>query len=360
VRISTRRSTNWVVGDWLAPECGFSKERKWPEPTAQPTVPFDEGVAAQAIFSEAWLMVARKGGLTWKPRTPPEIGVDVARYGDDHTTLYARRGPVVTHRESYAKQGTMETTGCVVRLADKVAADCAREGYRIDPTRIEIKVDDTGVGGGVTDRLNELGYSVTGIDFGERAVDPENFFNRGSEMWFSASYRARDMRPDLSRLPEDVYRRLSAELRACRYKIQSDKTLRAESEDDIKKRIGRSPDDADALVLAFAGSGTWESIDVNKPDKVEVAEVAKAESTKTKNPYLQQVQKQAPTLSPERDDAEVCGNCLEFEMSGGKGRCGMRYLQVDAPDRACPLFVQREMGDDDDEDGEDGDEEDDH
>jgi hypothetical protein len=67
--------------------------------------------SAQAIWSEAWLMKARQGGLTWKPHAMPEIGVDVARYGDDHTTLYGRRGPVVTDRESYAKQGTMETVG---------------------------------------------------------------------------------------------------------------------------------------------------------------------------------------------------------------------------------------------------------
>jgi hypothetical protein len=177
-------------------------------------------------------------------------------------------------------------------------------------------------------------------------------------MWFSAAYRARDMRLDLSRLPDDVYRRLSAELRARRYKIQSDKTLRAESKDDIKKRIGRSPDDADALVLAFAGSGSWESIDVDKIRQVtEVAEVAKVETVKTKNPFLQQVQDRAPGLFRGRDDSQVCGNCVEFKMSGGKGRCGLRYLQVDAPDTACEHFVGRETGGDD-EDGEDKEEDD--
>jgi hypothetical protein len=151
-----------------------------------------------------------------------------------------------------------------------MAADCARSGLRIDPKHIEIKVDDTGLGGGVTDRLKELSYRVAGIDFGGKAVDPEEFFNRGSEMWFTTSYRARDTRLDLSRLPDDVFRRLSAELRARRYKIQSDKTLRAESKDDIKKRIGRSPDDADALVLAFASARitmhhlAWEDDDAMK------------------------------------------------------------------------------------------------
>jgi hypothetical protein len=110
-------------------------------------------------------------------------------------------------------------------------------------------------------------------------------------------------------------------------------------------------------VLAFAGGWTWQTIDVNKPDKVEVAEVAKAEKIKTNNPFLRQVQDRAPDLFPERDDAEVCGNCVEFKMSGGKGRCSLRYLQVDEPDVACEFFDMAERGNDD-EDEEDGDWED--
>ena len=45
-------------------------------------------------------------------------------------------------------------------------------------------------------------------------------------------------------------------------------------------------------------------------------------------------------------------------MSGGKGRYGLRYLQVDAPDIACEHFIGRETGGDD-EDGEDWEEDDD-
>jgi hypothetical protein len=69
------------------------------------------------------------------------------------------------------------------------------------------------------------------------------------------------------------------------------------------------------------------------------------------------VQDQAPQLFPESDDSEVCGNCLEFKMSGGKGRCGLRYLRVDTPDVACESFDLREMdeADEDEEDWEDDD-----
>jgi len=99
-------------------------------------------------------------------------------------------------------------------------------------------------------------------------------------------------------------------------------------------------------------------IDVEKANETEVAAMAEAKKTNTKNPYLKQMQAQAPQLFPERDDSEVCGNCLEFKVSGGKGKCMLRYLPVDAVERACEFFAMREM-DEDDEDGEDADEEDD-
>jgi hypothetical protein len=228
--------------------------------------------------------------------------------------------------------------GRIVRLADKMAADCARSGLRIDPKHIEIKVDDTGLGGGVTDRLKELSYRVAGIDFGGKAVDPEEFFNRGSEMWFTTSYRARDTRLDLSRLPDDVFRRLSAELRARRYKIQSDKTLRAESKDDIKKRIGRSPDDADALVLAFASARitmhhlAWEDDDAMKAQQQKESYRRDLD----KSPYDQQLRMAMPELDTRPPAGIVCGNCIWRELGkDDKPWCALRLFKVKDAMVAC-------------------------
>lgn len=94
---------------------------------------------------------------------------------------------------------------------------------------------------------------MKGLNFGERAVRPDEYYNRGSEIWFTLADRARTGRLDLGALSGEAFRILSADLRARRYKIQSDKTLRVESKEEVKKRLGRSPDDADACVLAFAG-----------------------------------------------------------------------------------------------------------
>ena len=205
--------------------------------------------SSRAIWSEAWLEAARKGvaGPAWGDNDLPELGVDVARYGWNETVLYARRGAAVLEREAYQKSDTMETTGHVVGMAGRVAAQCGA-----DPQKIRIKVDDGGVGGGVTDRLRELNYAVVPVNAGEKALDADAYQNRRAELWFVTAERARDLRLDLSRLPEHVYKKLAAELRAARYKVRSAGERQVESKDEMKDRTGRSPDDADAFNLSFA------------------------------------------------------------------------------------------------------------
>jgi hypothetical protein len=198
--------------------------------------------AAQSVWDEAWLEAAR--GAQLQPGAMPEIGVDVARFGDDETVLYGGARPVVSHREAYTKQATTETVGRVKALADKLSVE-----FQVPPTDIPIKVDDTGLGGGVTDQLQEDDYNVTPLVAGSEARDSDEYYNLRAELWFVAAGYGKAGKLDLSRLAPDIYRKLTAELRGVRYKIQSDKTLRVEGKDETKKRVGRSPDDADAFNL---------------------------------------------------------------------------------------------------------------
>lgn len=207
--------------------------------------------AASSIWDEAWLELARAAALELAPDALPEIGADIARFGDDNTVLYGGAKPVLTHREAYSKQGTMETVGRICVLADALALE-----HGCEPKAIPIKVDDTGLGGGCTDRLQELGYTVVPVNAGEKAHDEDQYFNRRSELWFVAKELGEKRKLDLSGLLPEVYRVLAAQLRAARYKIQSDKTLRVESKVDMKKRLGYSPDDADAFNLWCLPTGT--------------------------------------------------------------------------------------------------------
>ena len=205
--------------------------------------------AAQSVWDEAWLELARK--TTLAPGAMPEIGADIARYGDDETVLYGGARPVVSHREAYTRQATTETVGRIKALADKLSGE-----FQVPVLDIPIKVDDTGLGGGVTDQLTEDNYNVTPLIAGATARDPDEYYNLRTELWFVAAGYGKQARLDLSQLPPDVYRKLAAELRGVRYKIQSDKALRVEGKDETKKRVGRSPDDADAFNLWLYPDGS--------------------------------------------------------------------------------------------------------
>lgn len=210
--------------------------------------------AIDSIWSAAWLTAARErrteiltGGLI-------EIGVDPARFGDDSTAFHARTGPASVMHKSWRKADTNETVGRIMQSLDEL-------GRELKPERIHIRIDSSGgdLGAGIYDTLRErfagsAGVTIEEIAAGGRALDSERYPNRRSELWFAAAGRGRDGDLDLSRLDSADYDRLVVQLTAPKYKPDSRGRDVVEPKDETKKRIGRSPDDADAFNLAYAGS----------------------------------------------------------------------------------------------------------
>ena len=97
------------------------------------------------------------------------------------------------------------------------------------------------------DRLGELRYNVEGVHFGGGAKDSKRFKNKRAELFWNL--RERMERGEIS-LPDDE--ELVADLSALRYVFTQDGRIQLESKDDVRKRLGRSPDRADAVALAFA------------------------------------------------------------------------------------------------------------
>lgn len=184
------------------------------------------------------------------PAAPPDrqavVACDVARFGSDKTVISTLVGSTVDIPEDgvYHGRDTMETAGRVKEKYDEL-----RQG-RGDA---RVVVDDTGVGGGVTDRLRELGVPVTAFNGAEAALDPELYPNARSESWF----RGAEVLERVS-IPEDE--QLAADLLAPRYKLDSQARRVVEPKEETKKRLGRSPDHADSVLLLFAPdrSGTME------------------------------------------------------------------------------------------------------
>jgi len=160
-----------------------------------------------------------------------EIGADIARYGDDRIVFFKRKGLKVIDYKIYKKLSTVETANRLMSFAD-------------NDKKILIKVDDTGVGGGVTDILKSNGFNVLGINFGSIAKDKDKYYNCISEMWFEFSKMINEV--SLPNIQD-----LKVELTTRQYKLDNKGRWQIEGKDKYKERGYKSPDIADALLLCY-------------------------------------------------------------------------------------------------------------
>ncbi|MBQ7262742.1 MAG: hypothetical protein IJR14_03375 [Synergistaceae bacterium] len=188
----------------------------------------------------AWIELAMERWEETEPDAPVELGVDVAGFGSDRTVIAVRRGPRVDPLHVWVKKSTRETAGIVARFARELGTSA-------------IKVDSIGIGQGVVDSLEEDGFDRVGVNVSERARDVERFADLRAELWWGLRERLDPEKGDGIALPRDDG--LLSELASVRYKITGRGQVRVEPKDEMRKRLGRSPDLADAVVLAFAPRG---------------------------------------------------------------------------------------------------------
>nr|DAY32420.1 MAG TPA: large terminase [Caudoviricetes sp.] len=160
-----------------------------------------------------------------------EVGVDVARLGGDRTVFVKRKGLKEIGRASYTKKRTTEVCDLLVNF---IGAD----------KDVLIKIDDTGVGGGVTDEMIAKGYNIIPINFGAKASNPDKYPNLISEAWFY-------LQSIIDQISITNDKDLLVELSNREWKMDSKGRRGVESKDDYKKRGFRSPDLADATILCF-------------------------------------------------------------------------------------------------------------
>lgn len=165
---------------------------------------------------------------------PLQVGVDVARFGDDKSVITFRKGRVVYPQIVFGKVDIVDVAG---RVKDAINAWGEYPG--------QIAVDTIGVGAGVADMLRrEFKRIVVDVNSSVRLSDGQNY-NFRARMW-------RDMRDYLKNgasIPNDP--ELGTELSALQYEFRAGELL-IESKEDAKKRGVKSPDRADSLALTFA------------------------------------------------------------------------------------------------------------
>lgn len=217
----------------LSPAWELDKRKRWgktsPRYVSKVLGDFPE-IGEDVLFTPG--MILRAQLATYDPGPWGILGVDVARFGSDRSTICLRRGQLARIVGDWGKLATTETTGHVINVFKAEGAD-------------EIRVDGVGVGGGVVDQLNEQGYDVVDMQAGGAAVDSEHFLNARAE-WYWA-LRERFEADDIDIDPDDDD--LAAQLGSIRYTFTSRGQIKIESKDEMRARKLPSPDRADSLML---------------------------------------------------------------------------------------------------------------
>jgi len=167
------------------------------------------------------------------------LGVDVARFGLDASVIARRQGrfahPPMERRNLDSLQGA-GWVASVWRNFDGQNRDVEADGCFVDNTG--------GWGAGWIDQLSVINRTPIGVAFSGKADDPR-YFNKRTEIHF----RLAEWVKSGGKLPDDP--ELHAELTAMTYVFRGDK-MWLEEKEQIREKLGRSPDKADALALTFA------------------------------------------------------------------------------------------------------------
>lgn len=234
-----------IEADRISQQWADQRKRQWGEKSAvyQNRVAGEFAASgADVLIPLAWIEAANERWREWDDagRPMPEgerrYGLDVARYGDDNSALAEGIGDCVTWIEVWGKLDTMETAGRVrPKLRDA-----------------RVNVDVIGLGAGTLDRLRELGENAIGVNFGagtnvtDESGEVQMLNVRAAAWW---GLREKLQPPSNVMLPP--LDELTGDLVTPHYGYTSRGDLKVESKIDIRKRLRRSPDVGDAVVLLF-------------------------------------------------------------------------------------------------------------
>lgn len=162
-------------------------------------------------------------------------GLDVAEFGKAQTAFIARRGNKVLDIVSWAHMDTTFSAGAVAELIRK---------HKL----VSLNIDSIGKGGEVYVLLRD-DYPVKAINVSEASSDPLKYINKRAEHYGKLAKKFEGGEIDI---PDHAG--LSSELAGIRKKYRK-ASLQIEGKDVMRKKGMRSPDFADALMLAFIGNG---------------------------------------------------------------------------------------------------------
>jgi len=236
--------------------------------------------STEGIIPLGWVESAMARYRQWVDDGKPGLagktsfGVDVARGGEDESCIAGRTGHILHFISKYPSADTMDTVSFVeAKLRPYTATE--------DATAI---VDTIGVGAGVYDRLREMNYPVMPFTASGKAAGLSDrsgeftFTNLRAAAWWNMREMLDPSRGSKVMLLDDEI--LKADLTSPRWFNRPGGKIQVELKDEIRKRLGRSTDAGDAVVMAFFselgamdGQGDPSAVQWYGPDEQELMTV---------------------------------------------------------------------------------------
>lgn len=172
-------------------------------------------------------------------------GLDVGA-GGDRTVLIERRGNATGRKFALQSDDPMKSV-------DDLVATIREWGVPV------VNMDSTGVGWGIAGSLRKAlkkdAVTINAIHFAQKSRRKE-CLNKRAELWWNGRQLSREGRWSLASLEDDDI----SELTTPRYEIHktSDK-IKVEEKAEVIKRLKKSPDVADAILLAFHDGLSFEA-----------------------------------------------------------------------------------------------------
>jgi hypothetical protein len=214
--------------------------------------------SSEGVIPLGWAQAAVDRWRNWRDSGSPALdiierhvlGCDIADQGEDATAVAFREGPIVREIRKHRAADVMESTGYIK----------AAMSNRAGSTAI---VDSIGIGAGVLARLREQGVSVHGFVASGSAKGMKDktgefkFTNLRAAAWWRMRELLDPSQPGGSNIMLPDSETLLADLTTPHWKVLSGGSIQIEAKDDIRKRLGRSTDEGDAVVMSFwQGRGT--------------------------------------------------------------------------------------------------------
>lgn len=247
-----------VLGDERETDIDWRGRRYRPGPIGEARIlGLRPSAGTFGVWSEAvWKLV---DGVGPEPAVGllPEIGCDCANYGTDYTVFHVRCGTVSLYHQAVNGWDHFKIGARLLELARDWAtwANGRRDpkASPIDPKTLAIKIDDDATGRAICTYLSTNGQRCVPVNAGGTPMRPDLYPNVRSELWFFAARKAAQGLLHLGRLDVATRQRIESQALAPQWWPDVAGRRVVEDKDTLRdpKRLGRSPDDMDAVNLAY-------------------------------------------------------------------------------------------------------------